>query len=377
MSTLNLFDDLVVAAPKTESIKYAGSKLKLLPHILSLVSKVRPRRVFDAFSGTTRVAQALAQSGYTVIANDISVWSQVFGTCYLLNDHPASHYKPLVDHLNALAPVEGWFTEHYGADAGDGRSIGRDGKKKPWQRHNTERLDAIRIEIDKLNLSSTERAVLLTSLVLAMDEVESTLGHFASYLNDWSPRSYKKMQLTVPRLLMRGAPHEVHQGDVFETAPKVHCDLAYLDPPYGSNNEKMPPSRVRYAAYYHLWTTICLNDRPKLFGRANRRTDTSDGVAGSVFEDFRRNSTGRFVALEAMERAIRAVPAKYVLISYSSGGRATAEELSRVISENGTLLEAQEVDYRRNVMAAMRWTNDWVREAEKPNQEFLFLMAKH
>ena len=81
--TLNLFCDLVVDAPPTEGIKYAGSKLKLLPHILQLIKKVKPRTVLDGFSGTTRVSQALAQTGHRVIANDLSAWSEVFGECYI------------------------------------------------------------------------------------------------------------------------------------------------------------------------------------------------------------------------------------------------------------------------------------------------------
>ena len=81
--------------------------------------------------------------------------------------------------------------------------------------------------------------------------------------------------------------------------------------------------------------------------------------------------------MEAIERLIQFTRAKHIILSYSSGGRATAEELGRVISENGTLLEAVEVDYKKNVMAGMRWTNDWIRDAEKPNTEFLFLMEKH
>lgn len=83
----------------------------------------------------------------------------------------------------------------------------------------------------------------------------------------------------------------------------------------------MPPSRVRYAAYYRLWTTICLFDRPEVFGKAKRRADTSDRVASSVFE-------------------------------------------------------AIKVDYRKNVMAGMQWTNEWVRDAATRNQEFLFLIER-
>jgi adenine-specific DNA-methyltransferase len=168
----------------------------------------------------------------------------------------------------------------------------------------------------------------------------------------------------------------VHRGGIFDLLPAVEADLAYFDPPYGSNNEKMPPSRVRYAAYYHLWTTICLNDKPALFGKARRRADTSDTVAGSAFEEFRRSQSGRFIAVEAMERMLRQTRARHILLSYSSGGRATAEELNEVVAGVGRVVEILEMDYRKNVMAGMRWTNQWVADAERPNKEFLFLIEK-
>jgi adenine-specific DNA-methyltransferase len=355
--------------PRTEGIKYAGSKLKLLPHILELAARVEPRTVFDGFSGTTRVSQAFAQCGFSVIANDIAVWSKVFGECYLLAAHPAGYYQNLIDHLNALPGKDGWFTEHYGGDANN-----RNGLKKPWQRHNTLKLDAIREEIEQL--SAGEKAVALTGLILALDEVDSTIGHYASYLNDWSPRSYREMKLRVPRLIPKTREHEVHRADIFDLVGTIDADLAYYDPPYGSNNDKMPPSRVRYAAYYHLWTSICFFDKPTLFGKENRRADTSDGLSASVFEEYRRNEAGRFIVVEAIERLLRQTKARHVIMSYSSGGRATAEELNGVISRSGKLIDVVEVDYKRNVMGGMRWTNEWVRDAEQTNREFLFLIEK-
>jgi len=351
---------------RTEGIKYAGSKLKLLPHILKLAARVEPRTVFDGFSGTTRVSQAFAQCDYRVIANDVAVWSKVFGDCYLLSPYPAEHYQDMIDHLNALPGKNGWFTEHYGGDANE--------LKKPWQLHNTLKLDAIREEIEQL--SPDEKAVALTSLIHAMDEVDSTLGHYASYLNDWSPRSYREMKLRVPRLVPKTREHEVHHTDIFEIVSSIDADLAYYDPPYGSNNDKMPPSRVRYAAYYHLWTSICLFDRPTLFGKVNRRTDTSDALSASVFEEYRRNEAGRFIVVEAIERLLRQTKARYIILSYSSGGRATADELNDVISRSGKLIDVSEVDYKRNVMGGMRWTNEWVNDAEQTNREFLFLIEK-
>ena len=180
MEQLALFDNFVGDAPPTEGIKYAGSKLKLLPHILQLVKKVNPKTVLDGFSGTTRVSQALAKRGYRVLCNDISVWSEVFGTCYLLNDKRGEAYQELIDHLNAVPPIDGWFTGEYGGQPNGGSAVQADGLKKPWQIHNTRKLDAIRQEIEDLSLSTVEKAVALTSLILALDEVDSTLGHFVS-----------------------------------------------------------------------------------------------------------------------------------------------------------------------------------------------------
>jgi adenine-specific DNA-methyltransferase len=374
--TRSLFDHAILDTPSTQGIKYAGSKLKLIPHILSLFDGLAVKTVFDGFSGTTRVSQALAQCDFQVTSNDISEWSAVFGQCYLKNTQPAARYQTLIDHLNAVEGYDGWFTQHYGGLDFDGSAIQPDGSKKPWQQHNTRKLDGIRSEIDALNLSETDRAVALTSLMLAMDEVDNTLGHFTSYLKDWSPRSYKTMRLKVPKLFENKQENTVLKGDIFDSMSQVSVDFAYFDPPYGSNNEKMPPSRVRYAAYYHLWATICKNDQPDVFGAAKRRTDTSDKIAATVFEEFRKDEDGHFIAVKAIEKLIASVDAKYVALSYSSGGKATAHELNDILCRHGKLIKTIELDYRKNVMAEMKWTNEWLRDAEQPNREFIFLVEK-
>ena len=363
--------------PPTQGIKYIGSKLKLIPQVLELVKKTNAKTIFDGFAGTTRVSQALAKLGYTVICNDIAPWSKVFGTCYLLNTKPKKAYQPLIDHLNALSPVDGWFTEHYGGHANGGNAIQADGLKKPWQLHNTRKLDAIRQEIETLTLDPVDKAVALTSLILALDRVDNSLGHFSAYLKDWAPRAYKELVLEVPEVFASEGAHQVYQSDIFELVPRVSVDLAYFDPPYGSNNEKMPASRVRYAAYYHLWKSVVLFDRPTLFGKAKRREDTSDRLAASVFEEFRRNDNGRFIAVEAIARLIRETQARWILLSYSSGGRATAEQLNGVMQNNGELLATLELVYKKNVMASMKWTDEWINTAEEPNREFLFLLEKN
>lgn len=365
-------DELTYETPSTEGIKYAGSKLKLIPQILQLARKVNAKTVFDGFAGTTRVSQAFAQSGYGVVCNDHAVWSEVFGICYLQGGFPEK-YGALIEHLNSVAPRDGWFTEFYGGGEGS-----EEQPKRPWQIHNTRKLDGIREEVERLSLDPVEKCVALTSLILALDQVDSTLGHFVSYLREWSPRSYKQLRLRVPAIVRNGRlqDHRVCRADIFDLVDSIESDIAYFDPPYGSNNEKMPPSRVRYAAYYHVWTSVCLYDKPALFGKVNRRKDTSDKVVNSSFEDFRRGSDGKFVAVEAIGRLLNSTRAKHIILSYSSGGRATSKELNDAIESCGSLLEVVEVDYRRNVMAGMKWTNEWLRDAEEPNREFLFLIAR-
>ena len=362
--------------PPTEGIKYAGSKLKLLPHILSLVEKTDSKLVLDGFSGTTRVSQALAQRGHRVVSNDISVWSKTLGLCYLKNQKPGKYFKDIFAHLNNLQPIDGWFSRHYGGIPNNQSSIGDDGLKKPFQVHNTRKLDAIRNEIENLNLDEIDKSVLLTSLILALDKVDSTIGHHASYLNKWSARSYKKLELKMPLFIEDKQDHRVIKDDIFSSIDNVEVDLAYFDPPYGSNNEKMPPSRVRYAAYYHLWTSVILNDRAPLFGKAKRRSDSSDRVAASVFEEFRESKPGEFIAVKAIEELLSRTKARFIILSYSSGGRATAESLFEILENSGNILEFAKFDYKRNVMASMRWTNDWVEKKEKSNQEYLFLIEK-
>ena len=138
MTNLSLFDDIVADAPATEGIKYVGSKLKLLPYILRLTQRTSAKTVLDGFSVSTRVSQAFAKAGYRVVSNDIAVWSEVFGTCYLLNCKSREYYSKLIRNLNNVAPKDGWFTEYYGgASNSNGSAVQRDGLKKPWQVHNT------------------------------------------------------------------------------------------------------------------------------------------------------------------------------------------------------------------------------------------------
>lgn len=352
---------------QTEGIKYAGSKKEIIPSILEICSQLKVQSAFDGFSGTTRVSQGLFRSGLRVHANDISEWSYIFGLCYLKNQHPPEIFEPMFAYLNHLPGKEGWFTQNYGGTEND--------EKKIWQTHNTQKLDAIREEIDKMGVCEITRAVLLTSLILAMDRVDSTLGHHTSYLKKWAPRSFQTMKMTLPQLVSQ-APNEnlVTKSDIFTALTTTQSELAYFDPPYGSSNEKMPPSRVRYASYYHLWTTIIRNDQPRLVGVANRREDVSDLKAASIFEEFRKNANGKYLALEALENLIRKTPCPYIVLSYSNQGRATLENLVELANGYAREFSIVERLHKSHAMRTMRWTKDWISTCED-TKEYLFILS--
>jgi len=363
---------------ETQGIKYTGSKREILPALLELIKPLNVKTVLDGFSGTTRVSQALKQGGYTVYANDIADWSEVFGECYLLNKKPANYYLPIIEHLNKIPGKYGWFSENYGGEPNGGSAIQKDGRKRIWQLHNTKKLDAIREEIDKIARDRIEKSVLLTSLIIAMDKVDSSVGHQVSYLKKWAPRAYNTMKMEVPHLIIDDRPHGVYQKDIFDLVNNIEVDLAYYDPPYGSSNELMPPSRVRYASYYHIWKTICLNDKPKLVGVANRREDVGDTISGSIFEEFRKNEDGQYLVIEAIERLIKNTQAKYVVLSYNNNGRATLHAIKEILKNLKKKVSIIEMDYKKNVMATItRTTNEWINETNGVNKEYLFIVHKN
>ena len=142
----------------TYGLKYAGSKLKLLPQIYKSINKLEIKNVLDGFSGTTRVSQLFAEMGYQVTCVDKSIWSKTVGTCFLKANQPYDYYQKIIDELNKLPGEDGWFTKTYSIEESKL-------DKAPFQRKNLMKLDAIRNFIERQNYNEIDKAVLLTSLL--------------------------------------------------------------------------------------------------------------------------------------------------------------------------------------------------------------------
>ncbi len=306
-------------------IKYLGSKRKLVPHILEQIEAIPDiTSVCDLFTGTTRVAQACKRAGMHVIANDLASYSAVLAEAFIATDADeidVDRMKDLLDHLNTLPGESGYITRTFCEEA------------RYFHPRNGERIDAIRAEIDRLELTEAERSVLLTSLLLAADKIDSTTGLQMAYLKQWAPRAHNNLHLRMPALLSGSG--EAHQGDAIAFARSGgtrDVDLTYIDPPYNQHS---------YAGNYHVWETLVRNDEPENYGIARKRVDVR-GVRNPW------NSKPRFRS--TLMSLLTAVESRYMLMSFSNEGFVPTGELEMLLGEFGCVTRV-DIDFQRYIGA--------------------------
>ena len=218
-----------------------------------------PRTAVDLFTGTTRVAQEFKRRGIDVTATDLGVLQR--GAQRLLHRHrraTGSTARALV------ASSPGSTRSRGGRATSPGPSASR---SRFFQPHNGARIDAIRDAIERDHPDGPLRPILLTSLLLAADRVDSTTGLQMAYLKQWAPRSHRDLELQVPELLA-GPGHTVARRRHADGRRRCRpVDLMYLDPPYNQH---------RYFTNYHVWETLVRWDEPEHYGIACKRVDARD-----------------------------------------------------------------------------------------------------
>ncbi len=290
-------------------IKYLGSKRRLVPMLTELFERSGARTTLDLFTGTTRVAQAFKAAGGHVTAVDTARYSEAFARTWIETDRESVDVRELdsvIDELNELPGETGYVTDTFCVQS------------RFFQPFNGERIDAIRAAIERDHAGSTLEPILLTSLLLAADRVDSTAGLQMAYIKQWAPRSFKPLRLVVPELL--AGPGRAVRGDATELAGALGSfDLAYLDPPYNQH---------RYFTNYHVWETIVAWDHPEHYGVACKRVDARDDETKSVFNRKREMP-------DALRRTIAAVDAELVVVSYNDESWVSLGELREMCAVHG------------------------------------------
>jgi adenine-specific DNA-methyltransferase len=349
----------------TEGVKYIGSKNKLNDYIVARVSElIGIETILDGFAGTTRVGQALRKCNYTVISNDLSDYTFAFSKCYLETTESSvdlEEANSILIHLNKLDGEEGLLTKHYsGGSTSYKRGELMQNDIMFWQRKNTMKADRIRREIEKYRDDEHLYFVLLTSLMLAMDKVDNTVGVQQAFLkNSWAKRSFNDLTLMLPEIPISYPRGKAFQKDVNELVQEIEVDLAYYDPPYTSHN---------YSSYYHIWDTVVVNEIGEVSGITNRPAE----VRKSDY-NYKRTAEKSFRDL------ILNTNSKHVLISYNNEGIIPFGSLMDMASDFGKC-SVTEVDYKRNVMSQIGIYNSDGEPVGSPgkqrNIEYLILASR-
>ena len=290
-------------------IKYLGSKRTLVPVLGDIASASEATEAVDLFTGTTRVAQEFKRRGLRVLANDLATYSEVLAQCYIATDAQEVDLRAIqaaLAELNSLPGDPGYFTETF-CEA-----------SRYFQPKNGARVDAIRNAIDDRYADSWMRPILLTSLMLAADRVDSTTGVQMAYLKQWAARAHNDLELRLPDLIAGdGDSSREDAVALAERLPRVQ--LMYLDPPYNQH---------RYFTNYHIWETLIRWDSPETYGIACKRIDSRDEATKSPYNMKRRMP-------EEMRRLLLTINSDLAVVSYNNESWIEPKEIMSTLRHAG------------------------------------------
>ena len=338
----------IIEAPKTKTTKinnrrYLGNKYKLLDFIKGTVEKECKgiTTVADIFAGTGSVASAFSDK--KLITNDLLYFNHVCHIAWFgAEKYDEEKIENLICYYNAIKPHEENYMSLNFADTffslEDCRKIG-------FIREDIE------INYKEKKINTRERAILITSLLYAMDKIANTCGHYDAYIKGAS--FDKHLELSIPLASNNNNENnQCYNEDSNQLVERIEADLVYIDPPYNSR---------QYCDAYHLLENVAKWEKPEVKGVALKMDRTS------LKSDYCTSS-----ATKAFEDLISKITAKYILLSYNNmaekgNGRSNAkisdDDIMRILSRKGKVKVFSE-DYKAFSAGKSNITD---------NQERLFL----
>lgn len=302
------------------AFRYIGSKARVVDAIIRRVGEPDGGRFIDAFCGTGAVADAAARAGWSVHVNDHLRSAGVIALARLTSSkqapfHYFGGYERAIAALNAAQGQEGFIWREYSP-----ASLPRIGVARLYfTEDNAQRIDGMRLVIRKWseagNLSLREEGLLLADLMGAANRVANTAGTYGCFLSRWQRQSQETLVVEARTLPERLPPSTMATGDVRD----VECqpeDTVYLDPPY---------TKRQYAAYYHVLETIVLGDEPEV-----------EGVCGiRPWRHIASDYCYRTRAVRALAELVASLPARRILLSYSTEGHVPLDQLVAALEGTG------------------------------------------
>lgn len=296
--------------------RYLGSKLRLLDFIKNVTEKntKNVKTIADIFGGTGVVANMFFQNGKNVIVNDILDSNLVsYETFFGSEDIDEPKIQDYIYKMNHLPLRSNYVSDNYGG--------------KYFSVDNAKKIGEAREYIERLaNINGRERAVLLTSLIYAMDKSANTVGHYDAYR--------KKMDTLVPIVFKLPnfnanihSKAKIYHEDANCLVKNIEADMVYIDPPYNSR---------QYGDIYHVLENIIDWQKPKLYGKAMKPQDRSKTKS--------KYSTSK--APEVFDELISNINARYIMVSHNNtahkgAGRSNAkisnDEIIKSLSKRGNV----------------------------------------
>ena len=269
--------------------RYLGNKYKLLPFITGVVNDECPdiTSIADIFAGTGAVSSAFTDK--VLITNDLMYSNYICNYAWF----GAEEYNPqtIIDcvvRYNSLCDLEdNYMTENF--------------SDTYFSRDDCAKIGYIREDIECLyengSINKRERAILITSLLYAMDKIANTCGHYDAYRK--GVVFDKTLELYVPLAeVHNNVDNQCFNTDANELVKDITADLVYIDPPYNSR---------QYCDAYHLLENIARWEKPEVFG-----------VAKKMDRSTMKSKYCTRSATEAFEQLIKDINAKYILLSYNN-----------------------------------------------------------
>ncbi|MBK5898436.1 Dam family site-specific DNA-(adenine-N6)-methyltransferase [Catonella massiliensis] len=300
---------------KINNRRYLGNKYKLLPFIKRVVENEckNINTVADIFAGTGAVASAFTDK--KLITNDIMYSNYICHVAWFSNE------KYSEDRIINL--ITGYNNLHVAED----NYMSNNFSNTYFSLDDCRKIGYIRQDIeDKYNadeINGRERALLITSLLYAMDKIANTCGHYDAYRQ--GIRFEKHLELYVPEPESDLNENNVcYNMDTNKLVPEIEADLVYIDPPYNSR---------QYCDAYHLLENVARWNKPKVFGVAKKmdRTDLKSDYCTTK-------------ATASFEDLINSIHAKYILLSYNnmankgndrSNAKMSDDDIMRILRKKG------------------------------------------
>ena len=328
---------------KINNRRYLGNKYKLLPFITKVVNEEckNINTVADIFAGTGAVASAFTDK--KIITNDIMYSNYICHVAWFSSEaYSEEKIIDLITRYNSLNISEDNYMSINFAntyfDLEDCRKIG-------FIREDIE----IRYKDGRIN--ARERALLLTSLLYAMDKIANTCGHYDAYRKGVEFERHLELYVPEPECNLN-ENNMCYNLDTNLLVADIEADLVYIDPPYNSR---------QYCDAYHLLENIARWEKPEVFGVAKKMDRTA------LKSDYCTHK-----ATKAFEKLISSIHAKYILLSYNnmaekgndrSNAKISDEDIMRILQQKGKVKVFSE-----NYKAFTTGKSDI-----KENQERLFL----